>query len=637
VSLAAFGSIALWGAIVACGASIVGSILSRPRLSRSALAVGSILAFVSVGTLWAALLIGDFSLDYVVRTTSLTTPWPYRFSALWGAMEGSLLFYATLSLGFGIFALARLDDRVESGSRPIIASVGGGLLLLTALVADPFVTMDIPAVDGEGLLAILQHPAMVYHPPILYLGLTSLLVPFAITMDAIRRGSIDGAWIRTMRRWLLFPWTLLTLGMVAGANWAYVELGWGGFWAWDPVENTSLMPWLAVTVFLHTSRIQIRDGRLARWNAWFGLIPFVLTVLGVYLTRSGVTGSVHAFAESDDIGRILLTLFLLLVVLVGWSVLRVPKGRPWPIVRMAQRDSWLAGEGSLIATALVFVFIGSAYPAYISVFAGDRTSVDSSYFATLILPLALLIVVGAGLGMRTSWLDRNDDLTDGARWLAVLTFLGGILATLLLGWSGTWGFLLLTLAIGAAALILLDLALRRPSGRLLVGHLAHLGIALVLIGAGGSSLGDEFRGGMAPGDVVEVGGYEVRLDRVETGDDGRFIFVAADLTLLRDGDVIDTVTPQIRAYESQPLPVPEPVLRSTPREDIVFAISRVTQDASGVEVSVFVRPLVFWVWAGGLLIAIAGVAGLIGRGGAAGVPHRAATAERPDRGATNAG
>jgi cytochrome c-type biogenesis protein CcmF len=238
--------------------------------------------------------------------------------------------------------------------------------------------------------------------------------------------------------------------------------------------------------------------------------------------------------------------------------------------------------------------------------------------------------------MRTDWAGSGDDLQSGVGVLALFA-VGAIgVAYLLIEFTVSWGYLLLVLAIASSAILAADLIQRRPSGRILVGYMAHLGLALVLVGAGGSSLGAQFRGGMAPGDVVAVGGYEVRLDRVETDEEGRYIYVAADLTLLRDGQEVDSVRPQIRAYEDQPLPIPEPVLRSTPMEDIVFAISRVNQDASGVEVSVFVKPLVFWVWAGGLLIALAGVAGLTVPNGAGGVRRREATSERPGREATTA-
>src|SRR5690606_8003393 len=209
--------------------------------------------------------------------------------------------------------------------------VGTGLLLLTALGSNPFRRLDIPAVDGEGLLAILQHPAMIYHRPILYLGLTMLIVPFAIAVGRLLPSGtiITSESILATRRWLTRAWMWLALGMLAGANWAYVELGWGGYWAWDPVENTALMPWLGATVFLHLSRVYERDGRLQRLTLFSAMFPFALSVLGVYLTRSGVTGSIHAFAEDPFIGKILLTASGLVTVLIVVLVIRTSRGQEW--------------------------------------------------------------------------------------------------------------------------------------------------------------------------------------------------------------------------------------------------------------------------------------------------------------------
>lgn len=635
MNLATIGLMALWAGVTASVISLVLSLLAQHRLARAGLIVGAGFAGVATALLTFALLTSDFSLEYVVRTTSLATPWPYRVAALWGAMEGSILFYATLTIGFGVFAMGRLPDRVRTGAGPVVATVGGGLLLLTGLMANPFVTLDIPAVDGEGLTAILQHPAMVYHPPILYLGLTSLVVPFAIGVSAMMRRQADDAWILLTRRWLLVSWTFLAFGMVAGANWAYVELGWGGFWAWDPVENTSLMPWLAATVFLHTSRVQLRTGRFLRWNAVFAMLPFVLTILGVYLTRSGVTGSVHAFAESAQIGRVLLTLFLLVAIATAWVVSRVPPGPPWTELHVWGRDTWLAGSGGLVALILVFVFVGSAYPAFLAVFGDVRASMDSTYFITLILPIAFLLLVGLALSMQTSW-NGKVGMVRELCYLGGTTVAGLGLAGVLFGWDSKWGFFLLALSLGGLAQLVSHLWRVRARGRILAGYLAHIGMVLVLVGGAGSSLGDEAVTGLAPGDVLEVGGYQVRLDGVETGEEDRIIYVAATLTLLRNGAVLDEVVPQIRAYEDQALPIPEPVLRTTPIADIVFAISRVNQDASGVEVSVFVRPLVAWVWVGGLLMAVAGVVALTARGEGASKLHRPATGMQPRRETTTA-
>jgi cytochrome c-type biogenesis protein CcmF len=474
---------------------------------------------------------------------------------------------------------------------------------------------------------------MVYHPPILYLGLTSLVVPFAVTVAAISRRRVDRRWVRITRRWLLMSWTLLTVGMVAGANWAYVELGWGGFWAWDPVENTSLMPWLAVTVFLHTSRVQERDGRLVRWNVGFALLPFVLTLLGVYLTRSGATGSIHAFAESPIIGRILLAAALAGVVLAVWLTMHVGRGEPWERASPLARDTWLAANGGLVTIALVFVTVGSGYPAYLQVFADEQALVRPAFFLGATVPIALLLAVGLAFAFTTRWVPVPPS------WARI----GGYaLVALLAGWSALAAFeatptiVLVLFGLAAASVIVLsfDLLRETPSGRARVGQVAHLGMALVLVGGAGSSLGEDFTAAMGPGETADLARYTIELETVETGDADRFIYVAADVSFSRSGVDLFTLSPEIRAYEDQALPVPEPALRTTLVEDVVVAISRVAGDASVVEVSVFVRPLVTWVWAGAALIALAGLIALVSTGGDGARRRRSATEEQQTAGTT---
>jgi len=630
VDAGSVGLWALWGSVAASALTLVAPRVwrSRPLPTTRLLGVTALLAAVSTLSLTIALLAGDFSLEYVARTTSLATPWAYRLAALWGAMEGSLLFYAALTTLIGWFAGRRLPEELAATAARVVGLVGLGLLLLTAAMANPFTRLAVPAVDGEGLLAILQHPAMVYHPPILYFGLTSLVIPFAVTIAAVSGKRTDIEWIRVTRRWLMLSWTFLAIGMVAGANWAYVELGWGGFWAWDPVENTSLMPWLAATVFLHTSLIQERDGRLARWNVWFALSPFLLTLLGVYLTRSGVTGSIHAFAESPVIGRILIFAALVAILFGAWMTSRVKRGERWERVSPLARDTWLSVSGGLVAIALVFVTVGSAYPAFLQVFHGEQALVRPGFFIGALTPIALILAFGLAFAFGTRWAPRPISTT---RLIVFVLVAVGVSA------GAAWSFesspvvavALVGLAGSAVALVSFDLIRKRPSGRAFVGHLAHLGMALVLFGGAGSSLGEDFTGAMGAGESVDLSRFTVELDEIRTGESDRFLYVAADMTLTRRGGDAVAISPEIRAYEEQALPVPEPALHSTPVEDVVVAISRVAGDASVVEVNVFVRPLVLWVWAGAVLIALSGLASLFSTGAAGARRRRLAREEQP--------
>lgn len=607
------GTVALWAAV---GTATV-SLFYRPK---TLLRLATLLAVLGTGVLAFALLTNDFSLAYVAKTTSRATPWPYRLSAVWGGMEGSMLFYVAMLLAVGSWGVRERGDL----ERRVVATVGLGGLLLTALATNPFVRLDIPAVDGQGLLAILQHPAMIYHPPILYLGLTSLVVPFALTLGALVRSEEPAQWIPTVRRYLLIPWTLLTLGMVAGANWAYVELGWGGFWAWDPVENTALLPWLAATVFLHTSRVTRRDGRLQRWTIFFALFPFALSVLGVYLTRSGVTGSIHSFAEDPVVGRILLIAASVTAIGVAVAAIRSNRGPAWARSGPG-RSSWLAASAVLVGLVTSFVLVGSAYPAYISVFRGDTVVLDTTYFVTMVLPPSIGIALLVGFALQTSWAGHGIKPSDWAVFAA-----GAAASTGLMLWVAEEvapaGLVLAIAAGGSVALVI-----RHLRGWLFdPARLAHLGLAMVLVGAGGSSLGTDTAIRMREGDTVEIGSHSLELVEVSTGETANFVY--AEGRFLIDGSV--ELRPQIRGYERQSLPVAEPALWSTPLADVIVAVSLMTVEADGFDVAVFVRPMVWWVWAGALVLTLSGVLALRGRAGVGAEPRRPATAGRRPAGTT---
>lgn len=571
---------------------------------------GSALAGLAATSILAyALLNADFSLAYVARTTSLATPWPYRLAAVWGGMDGSMLFYSTLTLAVAAWGL-RTRAPIRSG-----AAVGLGLLVLTIFFANPFVVPNVPAVDGDGLLAILQHPAMIYHPPILYSGLVVLVVPFALTVGMVLAGEDRSTWMRSTRRWLYLSWTLLTLGMAAGASWAYLELGWGGFWAWDPVENTSLMPWLATTIFLHSSRVEESSGQMRRWNVLFAAMPFALTVMGVYLTRSGVTGSIHSFAEDPVVGRILLVAATLIALFVAAMALRSEAGEVWDVLRL-DRDAWIAANATMLTAVLVFVTAGSAYPAFASVFLGDIVTIDSRFFVATVLPVSVLIAASLALSLRLS-----------VRVFAVV--LAGTALTTLIVVGFRTGVILLVPAAASFLLLGLSLVRRMPTGRLITANLAHLGMAIVLIGIAGSSFGANFAGPMMAGDSEVVGGHVVTLVEVTSGESGRLQYVRATFDV--DGTEI---APEIRAYEDQLVPVAEPVIRTTIIDDVIVAVSLLFPDGETVAVSVFVRPLVWLVWVGAALIGLAGLIALVARDGAAARRRLPATAGPQPEGTT---
>lgn len=618
MTAAAVGSFTMWGSISAAVICLAPGI--PPRIKHRLLGVATLLALAAVVTLAAALVGTDFSLAYVTETTSLSTPWPYRLAALWGGMDGSMLFYATLTLVLGWLGAHRLG--FGAAGVGVVALVGAGYLLITAIIANPFETLPIPAVDGDGLLGILQHPAMIYHPPILYLGLTALVVPAAFVIDRSGSDITDGRWVSGVRGWLLVAWMLLTAGMAAGANWAYIELGWGGFWAWDPVENTALMPWLAITGFLHVSRIRRREGRLRRLNVFLVLLAFSLTILGVYLTRSGATGSIHSFAEDPLIGRVLMGGALAAVFLATLAALRSPRGESWGNPGLG-RETWLSVNVALLGLALIFVTVGSAYPAVVQVLTDDVVTVSSRFFVTTLFPIALVTAGLLAVVLRIGWRWSRLALGDVFVLVAVAAVVA-LAAVVTADSPSVVSVSLLALAGGSLALLVVQLVLHRGRRRALPGYLAHAGVAMLLLGAAGSAMGGEVRSVMSPGEDVVVAGRHIELVALTTGETDRFVFAEAEVRL--DGS--HTLRPQIRGYEEQSFPIAEPAIHSSPASDVIVAISLLFPDAAAADVSVFVRPLVWWVWAGALAVSVAGLLAIVARDGGGAGRRRGAREER---------
>ena len=629
------GTIAVWGAVGLCGAVVAITVFGRNRVairSSRALTAAAALTAIAVAALAWALATGDFSLVYVAETTTRITPWPFRISAIWGAMAGSLLLWSAL-LGvigaIGVRSARRSALHLVPVAAATVAVIVGGFLVMGQLVASPFATLAIPAIDGGGLVPILEHPAMIYHPPILYIGLTSLIVPFALTVAGLVTNTTDTAWLRLTRRWLLVSWTALALGMVLGANWAYIELGWGGFWAWDSVENTSLMPWLAITAFLHSSRIQLRTGRLSRWNTTLAMAPFGLVILGAYLTRSGVTMSVHGFAESVVIGRTLLGLLALLVVgAVVLLVRRMRRTGGWMLE--TNRERFLFLNVVVMLVALVVVAIGSMYPAFSRWFTSTSVSVATRWYITMLVPVAIVAVAGMAVALAS---DRR------ALRFSALVFTGSTLTVLVvalgIGVRSATPLILLAVTGGAAISLVVQMIRRPHPRRRLPAAIAHLGFVLLLFGAAGSALGTDFSGGVREGEDIDVGGYVLTVVEIQVGATDRYDVIAAGFTIRRGDSVVGLVSPELRAYKGARLPTPEPALWTSLVDDVIVGIAGTSDDASVLRVNVFVRPLVLWVWIGGALVALSGLLGLAFEAGPGAQRRQGATAAPQGRGTTS--
>jgi cytochrome c-type biogenesis protein CcmF len=558
----------------------------------------------ATGALAWALLTSDFTLAYVAAESRRSVAAPYRLAGLWGGMAGSLLAWTAVVAVVAAVAGRRIPrpagsagERLASGA---VALVVGALAAIVWLFADPFRRLAAPALDGSGLTPILEHPAMLWHPPLLYAGLALLAAPALLTAAALSPGGagLDDVWLARCRRWALLPWSVLLVGMVAGAHWAYAELGWGGYWAWDPVENTALLPWLALTAFLHAGRRAAeRAGAGRTLPAGLVLGSFALALLGTTLTRSGAAPSVHAFAEDRAIGRALVAV-LVVVMLAGAALLlssaRRSPGRP--AATADRRTFALAGAVVLILWVLAVVLVGSLAPLRAWLAGGEVIAVGGRFFALFTAPVAvaLLVLMGGGpVGFRA----------DRLRGPTVAAIVATVVATIA-GWREP--FAVAVVAAGAFAATAAVAAYVRDPARP-GGHVAHLGAALLLAGIAGTTTGHVTTATVAVGDSLHAGGYEVRNDGVVAASaPGASVgAVRADVTVLRGGREVAHLNPSITVYPDLGTEVAVASVRSTPLDD-VHVILRNADDGRALLV-VHVNPLQAWVWWGALLLAAGGL------------------------------
>lgn len=622
VDVAVLGTWALRAGALAAGAAALTAARRSPPRWLPPVALASVTA--AVGCLVWALLTGDFRLTYVADTTSRSAAWPARLAALWGGMSGSLLFWGwllTVAAVVGSAVVRRARPDLAPTATSVMAAAAAGFLVVSATVAGPFTTLAIPAIDGGGLNPILQRPAMLYHPPLLYAGLVAMVVPFAIATASMLRGGADLAWLGLVRRTAGVAWVLLTLGILAGAHWAYGELGWGGFWAWDPIENAALLPWLVATALLHAVLVdEHRAGRAAPRSSTAALatFPFVLVVLGAALTRSGAVSSVHAFAEARAVGWALLALLVLVVAGTAAVVARSRRQEaPPPRWRWSGRRIVLMANGAVLLGAALVVATGTLYPLAAAL-GGEVLVVGGAFFARFTAPLALATIALLGLGPQLRWSSGPRPGLHRTGPVALAVAGATTLALVALGVRTPFAVIALALAAGSGALLVTDTAHRLRSGaparskrRALGAALAHLGALLLLAGVAGSTLVSETTVLLAEGDAATVAGTTFRNDGVvvEEVEDRRRVGVR--LSVLRDDRVVARLQPAQTVFPALGQVRSDPDLRSTPIEDAQVVLRRLDADGTAL-LDIAVRPLVVWVWWGALVLAAGGALVLTG-------------------------
>jgi cytochrome c-type biogenesis protein CcmF len=572
---------------------------------------GAVLAFAMMER---ALITRDFSLAYVQKVGSRATPALYNFTALWSALEGSILLWVLILAGFtaavGYRFRKRSTDVLVGWALVVMFVVMAFFALLSFGPADPF-SSAIPTADGPGPNALLQnHVLVLFHPPILYLGYVGFTVPFAFAIAALITGRVGEGWLMETRRWALFAWAFLTIGILLGGWWSYEVLGWSGVWGWDPVENASFLPWLTGTAYIHSVLVQERRGMLRVWNLSLLVATFSLTILGTYLNRSGLLNSVHAFGDGP-VGNYLLAFFGIVVavslLLIGWRGDRLRS--PGAI------DSPLSREGAFLANNVLFtvfafvVLLGTVFPLLVEALQDRQTVVGPPYFDSLSMPIGIALLFLMAIAPALPWRKASGSLLrERLFWPAW----GGALAiviAVLVGATGLWSLVAFGLAgcAATAALRQVVLATRRQGWRGLVGRanggmIVHLGVIVIAVAlVASNSYTRSATINLPVGETREWGGHTFQLQQVRLEQDSRVKAVKADVLL--DGEKV--YAPAITTYLRQGVDVPTPSVRTGARGDVYLTLERgATPGADEATIRVFIKPLVLWLWIGGGLMAV---------------------------------
>ncbi|MGB5623408.1 MAG: heme lyase CcmF/NrfE family subunit [Gammaproteobacteria bacterium] len=602
---------------------LAGPLTSRPSwmaVARPAATGQFVFVAIAFGLLMQAFIVNDFSVLYVASHSNSELPLMYRISAVWGAHEGSLLLWAlTLSLWtVAVCAFSRkLPQPMASKVIGVLGLVSVGFLLFTLATSNPFERLIPAALDGRDLNPLLQDPGLAIHPPMLYMGYVGFSVAFAFAVAAMLEGKLDASWARWTRPWTLTAWLFLTLGIALGSWWAYYELGWGGWWFWDPVENASFMPWLVGTALIHSLAVTEKRGLFKSWTLLLAISAFSLSLLGTFLVRSGVLVSVHAFATDPTRGVFIL---MLLAFFIGGSLLLYA----WRAPALAQsggftgvsRESFLMINNLLLVVAATLILLGTLYPLFLDALGLGKISVGPPYFSAVfavpMIPLVLLI----GVGMHTAW--TRGDASRLRSKLGVLAIvaaaLGIVVPFVFYGSSGV----LLTVGIIAALWVMASAMLEpfrwlRTRGNLrgfprsMLGmSLAHFGVGVFVLGVTvTSAFSIEKDISLKPGESVEMQGYTFTLDSIRDAEGPNYTAKEAVVTVTRDGDPLTTMLPQKRVYRVQQNPMTEAALHPRLSRDLYVAMGEPLGN-NAWSMRIQYKPLIRLIWLGCIIMALGG-------------------------------
>ena len=572
-----------------------------------------------------AFAVKDYSVVYVANNSNSQLPLQFRIAAVWGGHEGSLLLWA-LILSVWTLAVSLFSKHIPDAMRARILGVMGlismGFLLFMLMVSNPFDRLMPAALDGKDLNPLLQDPGMIFHPPMLYMGYVGFSVAFAFSIAALLGGQLDAAWARWSRPWTIMAWVFLTVGIMAGSNWAYYELGWGGWWFWDAVENASFMPWLVGTALMHSLAVTEKRGSFKAWTVLLAICAFSLSLLGTFLVRSGVLTSVHAFATDPRRGVFILAFLVVMIggslLLFAWRASSVGRGGKFDVV---SRESFLLANNVLLAVAALSVLLGTLYPLFLDALNLGKISVGVPYFDAVFAPLMAPAVFLMAVGPIARWKDASlPELALRLRWALVISAITAIALPLLLGnltpMIGLGLFLAFWVFASTAQLVYQRMrqsevgfiAAIAASSRSWWGMvIAHLGIAVFVLGVTVvKGFESEIAVKMHPGDVAHLAGYDFTFDGVESRNGPNYTANHGQIHVSKNGVLRTVLEPEKRLYTVTNMPMSEAGISPHLIHDLYASLGE-PLDGEAWSVRIYHKPMVEWIWFGCLMMAFGGL------------------------------
>jgi cytochrome c-type biogenesis protein CcmF len=602
-------------------------------VARPAAQAQALLVAFAFGCLVYSFAANDFSVQYVVSHSNSALPLQYRIAGAWGGHEGSFLLWCTM-LGLWMFAVslfsAHLPEEMTARVLGVLGVISAGFLAFMLFTSNPFERLFPAAADGRDLNPLLQDPGMVIHPPMLYMGYVGFSVAYAFAVAALLSGRLDAAWARWSRPWTTVAWAFLTLGIALGSAWAYYELGWGGWWFWDPVENASFMPWLVGTALIHSLAVTEKRGAFRSWTVLLAIVAFGLSLLGTFLVRSGVLTSVHAFAVDPARGIFILGLFAFMIggalVLYAWRTARIGLGGEFAPL---SRESLLLANNVLLGAAAGAVMLGTLYPLVLDAFGGGKISVGPQYFEIVFVPIMAPALFLMGVGPLARWKRASlPELAVLLRWALGVSLAAGLLLPFAFGqWHALVGFGL-ALAVWIAATCVLSLRRGLRQTRSHYGMvLAHLGIAVFVVGVTlVKGYQAEQDANMRPGDTLALGGYVFRLESVRPVDGPNYRAAQARVGVTRDGRPVTVLFPERRVYTVQEQTMTEAAIDPGLTRDLYVSLGDPLEGGAWL-VKAQVKPFIDWIWGGCLLMALGGLLAASDRRYRVAMPARREAAE----------